>query len=251
MAQPNFMQTWQPGQPAQQQQEQHQYRPLQANGQQDPGRLRQQQQMQQQMQHTAARDSASPHPTPAAPTAPQWSTSSTSSTVQQGHVPPNYVLQDYQMELMLREQQNKKRLMMARQEQQRANNLKQNEAQPLQQGQMAGQLPHGQPMAQQKYHSGQQPISNPNDQDIQWPRAEKSRLQNMTDDELRQAIMEMHRQQPQTQMQQQIAQQRMASREPLPEQQQRMQPQVQRPGQGNGAPLPTPPRITGRPDPAG
>lgn len=72
----------------------------------------------------------------------------------------NHALQDYQMQLMLLEQQNKKRLLMARQEQEGKDSMPRTDGQPG----MAGQpgFPPGTGMSPQGSRSG--PSPNPNDQ---------------------------------------------------------------------------------------
>ena len=85
--------------------------------------------------------------------------------VMRGVQPPNgqngnHALQDYQMQLMLLEQQNKKRLLMARQEQEGKDSMPRPDGQPG----MAGQpgIPPGTGMSPQGSRSG--PSPNPNDQ---------------------------------------------------------------------------------------
>ncbi|KAL4917081.1 hypothetical protein BDW62DRAFT_218318 [Aspergillus aurantiobrunneus] len=72
----------------------------------------------------------------------------------------NHALQDYQMQLMLLEQQNKRRLMMARQEQDSMARGPDGQPLPGQQGQQPGQMPPG--TSPQGSRTGASP--NPNDQ---------------------------------------------------------------------------------------
>jgi len=71
----------------------------------------------------------------------------------------NHALQDYQMQLMLLEQQNKKRLMMARQEQ---DSMTRADGQPVMPGQMPTQQPLAPGMSPQGSRAG--PSPNPSDQ---------------------------------------------------------------------------------------
>ena len=72
----------------------------------------------------------------------------------------NHALQDYQMQLMLLEQQNKKRLLMARQEQEGKDSMPRPDGQPGMTGQPG--FPSGTGMSPQGSRSG--PSPNPNDQ---------------------------------------------------------------------------------------
>lgn len=72
----------------------------------------------------------------------------------------NHALQDYQMQLMLLEQQNKKRLLMARQEQEGKDSMPRPDGQPGMVGQPG--FPQGTGMSPQGSRSG--PSPNPNDQ---------------------------------------------------------------------------------------
>ena len=110
------------------------------------------------------------------------------------------------------------------------------QAQQQQQGQQPQQVPVQQqqpiPQGQMQNVSGQQAFPNqpqlaaPNDQDIQRLRAQNPRLQNMTDDQVRQAIINRQRQQLHEAMRQQGAQRSMQLGQVPPQQQpQKQQPQ--------------------------
>ena len=113
-------------------------------------------------------------------------------------------------------------MMKTRQQQQQ-----QMQANPQQQ-----QLPQGQMQnipGQPPNFQSQPLVPHPSDQDIQRIRAGNPRLQNMTDDQVRQAIISRQRQQLQAAMQQQTAQRGGAPAGPVPPQQQPQKPQPQRP----------------------